>query len=340
MNRFYKNVRERVAARMAPYFMEKAQSEDIAYAMLHMLKTTLQHSRDLARAGAVQRATVNKLPGSKNHSRSLDILRRMNVPLDVSEAVRELNTHAADSYLLALPFTVSAMSLVAHLLSDARRRFCIVDTRFTRYYFFPFMKAAETSDRIQLLSQTAMLRHNRARIEQSTNEAKSPVTYVTFPDLQTTSLDTARRIPFMGEDYHFSTLEPLLFFRGLAPLITFEASDFATTRKIRLVSYPFAGTRAVNEADIDALLTWLAGRMEQIFREVPTDVLSWTEMRMLAYGMKAMNAVMKLKMIEGYLRAWKVADPNFKDDVFARATAELQHAQETIDKQRLAAIAS
>lgn len=337
MNRLYKNFRERVAARMAPHFMEKAQSEDIAYVMLQMLKTTLEQSRDLAREGAVQRARVNNLPRSRNHARSLDTLRRMNVPLDVSEAMRELNTYAADSYLLALPFTVSAMSLLARLVSDSRRRFCIVDTRFTRYYFFPFMKAPETIDRVQMLSQTAMLRHNRARVEQS---AESPVTYVTFPDLQTTSLDTARRIPFMGEDYHFSTLEPLLFFRGLAPLFTFDAADFAATRKIRLVSYRFAGTRAVNQADIDALLTWLARRMEQVFREVPADVLSWTEMRMLAYGMKAMSAVMKLKMIEGYVRAWKVADPNFSDDAFARATAELQHAAETIDKERLAAIAS
>jgi len=67
-------------------------------------------------------------------------------------------------------------------------------------------------------------------------------------------------------------------------------------------------------------------------------VLSWTETQMLAYGMKAITAVMKLKMVEGYVRAWKAADPNFTDATFARSISELRKAQERIDKERLAAV--
>ncbi|HEX8131321.1 MAG TPA: hypothetical protein VF527_19635 [Pyrinomonadaceae bacterium] len=352
MKSFYKNFRESVAARLRTHFTEKEQTEDIAYAMVQILKTPLQQSRALARAGAAQRAQLNKLPRSKNHSRALDTLRSMSVPLDVPAAVRELETHAADAYLLSLPFTVSALSLVAHLVRDPRRRFCIVDTPYTRYYFHPFLMAVETRERVQLLLPPAMLTHHRTRLEQgahdgaattdgaATQATDNAVTYVTFPDVQTTSLDTARRVPFMGEDYQFSTLDPLLFFRGLAPLYTFDAGEFATTRRLKLAAYPSAAERAVSEADVDALLAWLAGRMEQVFREVPADVVSWAEMQMLAYSSKAITAVMKLKMVEGYLRAWKAADPNFKDATFVRSIAELQKAQETIDKERLAAIAS
>lgn len=326
-----------MATRMRAHFSEKEQSEDIAYAMVPMLKIPLKQALTLTREGAAQRNKINKLPQARNHTRSLNTLRKMNVSLDAPEAVRALKRYDSQSYLLALPFTVSAMSLIAHLVHDSSRQFAIIDTRFTRYYFYPFMKAAETCERIQLLSPTAMLRHNRTRLEHSTDD--TPVTYVTFPDLQATTLDTARRIRFMDEDYHFSTLEPLLFFRGLAPLMTFGADDLAATRKIKLVSYPFTNTRSVNEGDIDGLLEWLAEQIEQVFREVPAEVLSWTEMRMLAYSMKAMTAVMKLKMIDGYVRAWKAADPDFTDDAFSRATAELQQVQETIDKDRLAAIA-
>lgn len=341
MKSLYKNIRESIAVRVRTHFMEKEQTEQIAYAMFQMLKTPLQQSRDVAREGRARRTQINKLPVAKNPSRALETLRGVPVPLDVPEAVRTLEAHAS-SYLLALPFTVSALTLVAHLVRDPRRRFCVLDARFTRYFFHPFLQAPETRERVQLLSPTQMLTHNRARLErlaEGGEAAEEAVTYVTFPDLETTSLDTARRVPFMGEDYQFSTLDPLLFFRGLAPLYTFDAGEFAATRRLRLVAYPSAGARAVGGGDVDALLAWLAGRMEQVFREVPTDVLSWTEMQMLAHGMKAITAVMKLKMVEGYVRAWKAADPNFEDATFARSIAELQKAQETIDKERLAAIA-
>ncbi len=326
MKSLYKNFRESISTRLRMHFRDKEQLEDIAYAMGQMLKLPLQQARDLAREGAAQRTQINKLPLAKNSARALATLRSMPVPLDMPEALRTLDAHAEKSYLLALPFSVSAMSLIAHLVLDTNRRFCIVDTRFTRYYFYPFVVAPETRERVQLISPVAMLRQNRAATD-------NPVTYVTFPDLESTSLDTARRVRFLGEDYQFSTLEALLFFRGLAPLFTFSAGE-----KIKLVAYEAPKVNAVTEADVDALLAWLAQNMEQVFREAPADVLSWAETRMLAYSMKATTAVMKLKVVEGYLRAWKSADPNFKDATFARSIVELQKVQETIDKDRLAAI--
>lgn len=329
MTELYKNLRESISARLRMHFRDKEQLEDIAYAMVQMLKLPLQQARDLAREGRGQRTQINKLPLAKNSSRALATLRTIRGnkdPLDLPEALRVLDAHAGSSYLLALPFSVSAMTLLAHLVRDTNRRFCIIDTRFTRYYFHQFLVAPETRERVQLLSAAAMLRQNRA--------ATDNVTYVTFPDLESTSLDTARRVRFLGEDYQFSTLAALLFFRGVAPLFTFE---FAATRKLKLVAYESPKVNAVTEADIDTLLAWLARNMEQVFREVPGEVLSWAETHMLAYSMKATTAVMKLKMVEGYVRAWKSADPNFKDATFARSIVELQKVQETIDKERLAA---
>lgn len=331
MKALYKNFRESIATRLRMHFRDKEQLEDIAYAMGQMLKLPLQQARDLAREGAAQRTQINKLPQAKNYSRALATLRGESVPLDLAEAMRTLDEQAGNSYLLALPFSVSAMSLIAHLVGDTNRRFGIIDTRFTRYYFYPFLLAPETRERVQLISPIAMLRQNRAPTD-------NPMTYVTFPDLESTSLDTARRVRFLGEDYQFSTLEPLLFFRGLAPLFTFTAGDPATTQKIKLLAYEPPKVNAVTQTDVDALLLWLAQNMEQVFRTVPADVLSWAETRMLAYSMKATTAVMKLKVVEGYLRAWKSADQNFKDATFARSIVELQKVQETIDKERLAAI--
>ena len=331
MTSIYKNVRESITARLRMHFRDKEQLEDIAYAMVQMLKLPLQQARDLAREGAAQRRQINLLPQVKNPSHALATVRGLNVPLDVPGALCVLDAHAGNSYLLALPFAVSAMSLIGHLVRDTRRRFCIIDTRFTRYYFHQFLVAPETCERVELVSPAVMLRQNRAASD-------SPVTYVTFPDLESTSLDTARRVRFLGEDYQFSTLEPLLFFRGLAPLFTFDASDFAATRQLKLVAYESPKVNAVTQADVDELLLWLAQHMEQVFRETPADVLSWAELRMLAYSVKATTAVMKLKVVEGYLRAWKSADPNFKDATFARSILELQKVQETIDKERLAAI--
>jgi hypothetical protein len=326
MTTLYQNLRESISTRLRMHFRDKEQLEDIAYAMVQMLKLPLQQARDLAREGRAQRTQINQLPLAKNSSRALATLRSLNAPLDVPEALRVLDAHAGSSYLLALPFSVSALTLIAHLVRDSNRRFCIIDTRFSRYYFHQFLVAPETRERVQLLSAAAMLKQTRA----ATDDA---VTYVTFPDLESTSLDTARRVRFLGEDYQFSTLAPLLFFRGLAPLFTFE---FAT-RKLKLVAYESPKVNAVTEADIDAVLAWLAQNMEQVFREVPGDVLSWAETHMLAYSMKATTAVMKLKMVEGYVRAWKSADPNFNDAVFTRSIGELQKVQETIDKERLAA---
>lgn len=332
MKSLYKNFRTSVESRLRLHFMNKEQSEEIAYTMSQMLKLPLQQALDLAAEGAEQRALINRLPQTKDFSGALTALRDMRVPLDVSHALNELETHSA--YLLALPFSASAMSLLAHLVKDTQRRFCFVDTRQTRYYFYPFLMAPETRERVQLLTPAALLRHNRTRIETSPADA---VTYVTFPDIETTSLDTARRVAFFGEDYQFSTLAPLLFFRGLAPLFTFDA---AATQRLRLIECPLTDLRGLSEDDVDALLVWLAEHLEQVFRAVPADVLSWPEMRMLAYSMKAITAVMKLKMVEGYVRAWKVSDPGFAETAFRRSLAQLQKAQETIDKERLAAIVS
>ena len=113
MTKLYQNLRESISERLRMHFRDKEQLEEIAYAMVQMLKLPLQQARDLAREGSAQRTQINKLPLAKNSSRALTTLRNMNVPLDVPEALRVLDAHAGTSYLLALPFSVSAMTLLA-----------------------------------------------------------------------------------------------------------------------------------------------------------------------------------------------------------------------------------
>jgi hypothetical protein len=158
------------------------------------------------------------------------------------------------------------------------------------------------------------------------------VTYVTFPDHQATAGDTMWRVAFLGEAYQFTTLEPLLFFRGLAPLFTLDASACGPAGRLSLAAYPGAARReALSEADVRAVLEWLAGHMERVFRETPADVLSWVLAVSRSSRIKTQVTVMKLKLVEGYLRAWRASDAAMGAEKYARSITELRKLQETVN---------
>ena len=158
------------------------------------------------------------------------------------------------------------------------------------------------------------------------------MTYVTFPDHQTTAGDTMWRVGFLGEAYQFTTLEPLLFFRGLAPLFTLDASAYGSAGRLSLAAYPGPGRpETFSEADVRSVLDWLAGHMEHVFREMPADVLSWLLAVSRSSRIKAQITVMKLKLVEGYLRAWQTSDTALSAEAYAWSITELRKLQETVN---------
>jgi hypothetical protein len=328
MKHFHAPFRRFLVKRLRSHFYERAQLKDISFAVEKMLKMSPVAAEQRAQAGAARRAKLNRLLWDERPGRALRSLRRAETARGLAQAARELETYAGTSYLLALPLTVSSVLLLARLTEDESRRFCLIGTPLTCRYLKPLLDG-QAGGRVKLLSSSEMLAHNLRRLETGSAEA---VTYVTFPDHQTTAGDTMWRVTFLGEAYQFTTLEPLLFFRGLAPLFTLDASAYGSAGRLSLAAYPGRGRpETFSEADVRAVLDWLAGHMEHVFREMPADVLSWTLAISRSSRIKAQITVMKLKLVEGYLRAWRASDTALSADTYAWSVTELRKLQETVN---------
>jgi hypothetical protein len=328
MKQFHAPFRRFLVKRLRSHFYERAQSKDVAFAVEKMLKMSQVEAEQQARAGAPRRAKLHRLLEDEKQGRALRSLRRTEPAFGLTQAVRGLETYAGTSYLLALPLTVSSVLLLARLTEDESRRFCLIGTPLTYRYLKPLLDG-QAGGRVKLLSSSEMLAHNLRRLETGSTEA---VTYVTFPDHQTTAGDTMWRVTFLGEAYQFTTLEPLLFFRGLAPLFTLDASAYGSARRLSLAAYPGPGhPETFSEADVRAVLDWLAGHLEHVFRETPADVLSWMHAVSRSSRIKTQITVMKLKLVEGYLRAWRTSDTALSAGTYAQAITELRNLQETVN---------
>jgi len=310
------------------HFSEREESEALAYVLKDVLKMSAREASTTARMCVARRAKLYRLAASGKPERALHTLVRMRPAFDVEATACDLERHSSASCLLALPLTASSVLLLAGLSrKDARRRLLILNTPLASAYLRPIVGGG--GDRgASFLSSSEMVTHSR-RQREGDDEA---VTYVTFPDHQITRGDTMWGTRFLGEDYQFSTLEPLLFFRGVAPLITVgvEASDRGAC--LKLVSYPRARPPGeVTSGDIGAVLGWLAEQMEAVFRHALTDVLSWEYVYARSDRMRARVAVMKLKEVEGYLHAWRSADARFDAEIHSAFVNELRELQDALN---------
>lgn len=252
----------------------------------------------------------------------------MQLTLDVEEAAREVERHSSSSCLLSLPLTLSSVLLLASLVHrDVRRRLLILNTPLASGYLRPIFGDGDDA-RVSFLSSSEMVAYSR-RQRKDDEEA---VTYVTFPDHQITRGDTMWRTRFLGEEYQFSTLEPLLFFRGIASLKTLGVKADDRETRLTLISYPHARADGeVTSVDVGHLLKWLAGQLEAVLRHAPADVLSWEHVYSRSERMRARIAVMKLKEVEGYLHAWHAADTRLGAELHDALVHELRELQDALN---------
>jgi hypothetical protein len=326
MKQLYAPYRRLIVERLRSRFHEREQLQEVTFAVEKMLKMSPVEAERQARAGAGRRAKLNRVVKDERPGRALRSLRGMMPTFDIAQTVRGLETYAGKSYLLALPLTVSSVLLLARLTEDESRHFCLVGTPLTCRYLKPLLDERREG-RVKLLSSSEMLAHNARRLAAGAPEA---VTYVTFPDHQMTAGATMWRVNFLSEEYHFTTLEPLLFFRGLAPLLTLDASADNSPGQLSLVAYPGSSKpETLSEDDVRAVLTWLAGHVENVFREMPADVLSWMHAVTRSSRIKSQITVMKLKLVEGYVRAWHTSGSAMNAETYAWSMAELRKLQET-----------
>lgn len=322
MKSLFEHLGQPFLSRLRRRFSESEESELIAYFIKETLAIPAREATALARSCAARRAKLHRLSVSGKSRRALQALGRLRLPLDVEKAAHDFARYSSSTCLLALPLTASSVLLLTRLFQNTGRRCRIINTPLTSRYLRSLRSESEAGDNL-FLSSSAMVEHRRRH-----TEADSSITYVTFPDHQFTRGDTMWKTTFLDEDYQFSTLEPLLFFRGVAPLVTLGVEASGAGARLELVAYA-SGQPAgeVAEEDVSALLKWLAEQMGGVFRHAPEDVMSWEYVYARSHRMKARTTVMKLKEVEGYIHSWRAADACFDAETYAWALKELRELQ-------------
>lgn len=222
-------------------------------------------------------------------------------------------------YLLALPFTVDAVSLLARLDLTTRRVVRVEKTPLVE----PILGAlAEQSNgRMELQSPGDLVRANRLR----GGRPGERTIFVTFPDHHWTGEETSRRIRFFGEDHWFPVLEPLLFVRGVAPLVTLEPVEGPGPHRFVPVAYDRAVPRGpVTEGDAQETLAWLACRLEAVLRADPGAAFSWGPAASRSERATAARRALDRNLVSGFLRAWRAADRTLAPEAIAKSLSELE----------------
>jgi len=154
------------------------------------------------------------------------------------------------------------------------------------------------------------LRHCRT----ASAEDLARTVYVTFPDHHRSSEGTSRVLPFFGLDHYIPLTEPLLYFRGVSPVVTLEAG--------RLVRYEAQPHDPVIEEDAAALLRWLIDRIETFARTGSDELLGWAAMSQRRCDNVRLSRAVHARMIEAFLRNWK-SEAGIEDGVYRWSIDEL-----------------
>lgn len=315
---FYRGWRQAIRARLSHEDDTTRRLKAISYCIENMLNLPQSEAGRLARACDSQRSMFYKLGTDHNAAHALSTLRRTPLAADATEVIKKLDAQNS-TYLLALPLTAASISLLAHVLEDSTRQFYILDTPLTQTYLRSLAVAAGNAE---FMSAAQMIQHNRAR------DGGRALTYITFPDHQTTNPDTMWPVSFCGEKHLMPVVEPVLLFRKVEPLVTLDASSYNKTGRFGLCMYPANESgRQASEADARAVLEWLATQVENVFRAAPAEVLSWEMSYARSSNKRALNALIKLKAVEGFLRAWHSDGEGFNPEVKDWAMSELQRVQ-------------
>jgi hypothetical protein len=318
---------EAIITKLRNRFAAREEADAIAYVIEKILGIPADEARAAAHLCKLRRLELFRLGEAERPTEALRSLRKMPLPFDLSKLTDELSAQTAPAYLLSLPLTISSVLLLAHLTKDTSRQFRLLSTPLVRAYLRPVVEADETG-RVAFMSSAEMLKHNRERSE----TASEPVTYVTFPDHESTRSDTMWPMPFMGDTHQFSIIEPLLFFRGVAPLYTLSVGAEGEPNDLRLVKYEMgAQPQVITETEMRGVLEWLALQLETVFRKSAPDVLSWESAYSRSARAVAHVAVMKLKTVEGYIHTWEEAGASFDGGTYTRAVEELRKLQETVN---------
>jgi len=219
--------------------------------------------------------------------------------------------------VFALPLTTTTIALLAWLRARTSRCLAIEATGLGEFLRRPLCDSSGPGS-VEFHTGSGLVRRNRSRAP------GERLTFVTFPDHHQARREASRDVMFLGEPQRFAVTEPLLHFVGATPIVSFDAAPAAGAGvTLRRYAWTDPGS-GPSEADAQAVLTWLAERMESVLRAAPQTALSFAAMSWRANRVIELGAAMDRKLVEAFLRAWH-ADPRapLDDDLYAWSLGEL-----------------
>jgi len=262
----------------------------------------------VARALEVERILSRHRDLASHPRQALKALLAMEDPLGADDW-RWLRARRSGPFVLALPLTLSAMSIVARLFERGEHFLCIEETSITAP-LLRFLGQLHRGSRAAVVPASLQIRHRRT----TSAEELARVIYVTFPDHHRSSEGTARVLPFFGAEHYVPLTEALLYFRGASPVVTLEGGTLAR--------YEVPPHDPIVEEDATALLVWLMGRIEAFARAGEHELLGWAAMSQRTCDTVRLNRAVHARMLEAFLRSWK-SEAGIDDGLYRWSLGEL-----------------
>jgi hypothetical protein len=218
--------------------------------------------------------------------------------------------------LLALPLSLPSLAIVARLFDAGRHFLCIEETALTAGVL-RFVTQLHGGKRAMLVRAPHQVRHRKTAVAPE----RERTIYITFPDHHKTTEGTSRIVPFLGGEHYLPVTEPLLYFRGVRPLVTLLPGPDG---RLMLERYEAPVNDPVTEDDATALLGWLAFSIETFARAGTHELLGWGAMSQRTCDSVRLTRAVNARMIEAFLRAWKRDDRAIPEDVYLWSVAELE----------------
>jgi hypothetical protein len=270
--------------------LDALESGYLARDIERLLGCDPEHARAVANSTAWRTATLDTLARRRPRNGAAMIAAATPLPAGLDLLTRlEDNDHP---YVLALPYTTDAITLLAHVVARTRRTVIVEQTLLTQALMPLF--------RCEFVTPDVMIRRNRTR-----DERTARAIFVTFPDHHLTLDGTTRPVTFLGGEFHFSLAEVLLYVRGASPIVTLRAEQSGYV----LDAYDAPVDPAVvREQDALSIVEWLAARLESVVLAAPAKVLSWRSIAQRTSAAARVRRILEGRMLQALVRIAPIGD--------------------------------
>jgi hypothetical protein len=274
----------------------QGESAGVARALEELLPDLGASLQEVAREAALRAARLQ--------AGDAGVLAPYAAPLPGEVAVHDARA-LGQAVVVALPCTAPALALLTRLVRAAPDAVHVLRTPLTER----FAGAVTGSGGPPRLATPAEM----VKIVRGGWAATSPPLLVTFPDHQMAATGTAWGVRFFGQVHAFATLEPILLARGARGLFGIGAGPAVVQADPSVVG-----------GGMQALLEWLALRMEEALRAAPAEALSWEWIQRRALRALREREALRRTLVADLIRAWHSAHPTAPRELVAAALGSLR----------------